>query len=309
MRGLSGDDEPVPAFGLRSVEGVVGAFSELVGGLEAVPQGQPDGAGDPRRQGCAQALDRLACGVDGGVWQGCAEFVAADATDEVDGAQVGGQLLSDRLQQLVAGAVAGGVVELLETVEIDQRDGQPCAAAPPRTVRRPMSSARVSEPRVGAERRSAASRGARGPAAPVTQPCGDFGPAPWCRSWTRSRASGRCRRSVAEHGRTASCRTPRRRCRRPRQPLRDGTCRQRARPRVQRHRCRPSRFAGACPVSVVWCRDSLVSARTSAQAVNWAAMAPPSSQTFSRLMRPARNSKTCSMRKETCLPRPGIPRN
>jgi hypothetical protein len=52
-----------------------------------------------------------------------AELVAAEPRDGVVGADGVGQPGGDHLQQLVAGVVAEGVVDLLEPVQVDQHDG------------------------------------------------------------------------------------------------------------------------------------------------------------------------------------------
>ena len=51
-----------------------------------------------------------------------AELVAAEAGDDVAGAQVGAQARGDRAQQLVAGVVAEAVVDQLEVVEVEEED-------------------------------------------------------------------------------------------------------------------------------------------------------------------------------------------
>ena len=52
-----------------------------------------------------------------------AEFVAADAADDVGGAHVADQFTRDRLEQRVAGSMAVAVVDPLEAVEIDEHQG------------------------------------------------------------------------------------------------------------------------------------------------------------------------------------------
>ena len=56
------------------------------------------------------------------------ELVAAEARDDVLGAQHVPQAAGDGLQQLVADAVAEGVVDDLEVVEVEEETGQPVAA-------------------------------------------------------------------------------------------------------------------------------------------------------------------------------------
>ena len=51
-----------------------------------------------------------------------AELVAAEAGDDVAGAQMGAQARGDRAQQLVAGVVAHAVVDQLEVVEVEEED-------------------------------------------------------------------------------------------------------------------------------------------------------------------------------------------
>ena len=50
------------------------------------------------------------------------ELVAAEAGDDVAGAQVGAQPRRHRAQQLVAGVVAEAVVDQLEVVEVEEED-------------------------------------------------------------------------------------------------------------------------------------------------------------------------------------------
>ena len=67
-----------------------------------------------------------------------AELVAAEAGDDVAGAQVGAQPRRDRPQQLVAGVVAEAVVDQLEVVEVEEEDADRRAgrgAAPQRVAR------------------------------------------------------------------------------------------------------------------------------------------------------------------------------
>ena len=50
--------------------------------------------------------------------------VAGQATDNVAGAQPVTQAIGDSLQHLVADAVAEGIVDTLEAIEIEQQQGQ-----------------------------------------------------------------------------------------------------------------------------------------------------------------------------------------
>ena len=70
-----------------------------------------------------------------------AELVAAEAGDDVAGAQVGAQPRRHRAQQLVAGVVAEAVVDQLEVVEVEEEDpdrraGDGAALAARRRARR-----------------------------------------------------------------------------------------------------------------------------------------------------------------------------
>ena len=60
------------------------------------------------------------------------ELVAAEARDGVGGAQRGLEAPAQLDEQLVARGMAQRVVDLLEAVEIDDRDRAPCVGPPPR---------------------------------------------------------------------------------------------------------------------------------------------------------------------------------
>ena len=70
--------------------------------------------------------------VDAGLGQEEHELLAAVAADDVGRPQVGPDRLGDAAQDDVAGGVAVRVVDLLEVVDVDERDRQgPVVAATP----------------------------------------------------------------------------------------------------------------------------------------------------------------------------------
>ncbi len=75
-----------------------------------------------RLRGGAQALGELHRAVGAGGRQRDRELVAADAIGAVAGALGRADGLGERLQALVAGLVAAGVVDRLEVVEVDQHE-------------------------------------------------------------------------------------------------------------------------------------------------------------------------------------------
>jgi hypothetical protein len=62
-----------------------------------------------------------------GIRQRTNELIAAEAHDQVIGAQAGSERVGDRDQQRIAREVTLGVVDLLQTVDIDERDHKPFA--------------------------------------------------------------------------------------------------------------------------------------------------------------------------------------
>ena len=128
-------DETVLAVGLGAVQRDVGVAQELAG-RGPIADGDADAGGDGDR-GVVIALDlerlaqdvedafgdQLRPGVEAGTFDQHDELVAAQPTDGIAVAQHGGQSHRDRLEQLVAGTVPERVVDVLETVEVDEQRG------------------------------------------------------------------------------------------------------------------------------------------------------------------------------------------
>jgi len=130
----------VLAFALGDVHGDVGLLQQLLGrrarrGGDADPDagvGKQLPALDQQRlaEAVADAFGQL--GGLPGVGQGLGEhgeLVPAQPRHGVGGADQGGQPDRDRLQQPVADPVAGGVVDLLEVVQVHQQHPDAAAAA------------------------------------------------------------------------------------------------------------------------------------------------------------------------------------
>ena len=114
----------------------VGVADQQVGVDRLAGRGPGDGDADAGGDEVLDAVDRVGLGEGGGDAVGDrhrlvlvgeavdedAELVAAEAGDDVAGAQVGAQPRRDRAQQLVAGVVAEAVVDQLEVVEVEEED-------------------------------------------------------------------------------------------------------------------------------------------------------------------------------------------
>ena len=133
-----------PALFLGPVHRRVGVADQHVGVGRLAGRGPGDGDPDAGGDEVLGAADRVGLGEGGGDPVGDrhrlvlvgeavdqdAELVAAEAGDDVAGAQVGAEARRDRAQQLVAGVVAEAVVDQLEVVEVEEED-------PDRACRRP----------------------------------------------------------------------------------------------------------------------------------------------------------------------------
>ena len=128
-------DVPIAAGGLRLVERDVGV-AQQIGRRDVAPERDADARGDPEAAtGGVVDLERLAQHLEQPLGDELRapgrrsaldehdELVAAEAGDRVGFSQGRREPRRDRLQQPVAGFVAERVVDLLETVEIDEQRG------------------------------------------------------------------------------------------------------------------------------------------------------------------------------------------
>lgn len=125
---FSGADA-VAAEALGSIEGIVGAVDEVIGGQTVVVSGYADAAGDGERPGCREhgscrdgaaelfcTLHAVARGTTG---QDDEEFLTAVAADEVIGPHDFDEAFGRFAEDYITGGVAEGVIDVFEVVEVD----------------------------------------------------------------------------------------------------------------------------------------------------------------------------------------------
>jgi hypothetical protein len=132
---LPGDDA-VAALALGGVEGAIGGVDEgarvdaLVGAVGADAEADGDGHGSVLvGDGSAEVVGEVSRDVFVHVGEEHAELFAAVAADEVGAAYVGLEGLADVRQDVVAGGVAVGVVDLLEVIDVGEHEREGAAAA------------------------------------------------------------------------------------------------------------------------------------------------------------------------------------
>jgi hypothetical protein len=108
---------------LGFMEGVAGAGDRVQGSLADAGGGAAAGEGRGSSPGGAQAPEHPGAGSRVAGWQRDGEFLPAPPAYEVASPGGGAEVIGEGVEDLVSGLVAGGVVDVLKTVEVEHEHG------------------------------------------------------------------------------------------------------------------------------------------------------------------------------------------